>query len=327
MDSSLNKMLEIFDKTTPEECLTQSIEEFDKQWDAQKDNFDNMVKLSKNVDIEWNKSDYDGDLLTKKDWGTIFSMSEEPFTEKDTNPELNSYMNWISLKRKAHLLIKAYQDQIIPEIDKVVVVQQAFSISDGTNGILNGFIDVVLKLISGEVVVLDNKTTSMQYAEDSVKESIQLSIYLKVLEIMKEEGTYADLLPTHAGYAVLSKKINKKITKTCLECNTIQPEGSKMKKCDATTEEGERCNGNFNKDKEFSVDTQLIVDKIPETMVQLVLENVDEIKKCIENDIFPRNFNSCVNKYGKKCVYFDYCRTNDGTGLIELPERENNEQK
>lgn len=317
-DSALNEILTNYKNTNPEELKNNAVAVFNAEWESQKDNQNNNVSLKYNPNVEWNRSDYDGDLLEKSDWSEVFKMSKEPFEEKDTNPALNSLMNWLSLKRKAKFLLEAYVDQVLPQIDEVYLVQKDFKIDDGTNGILSGFIDVILRLKDGRDVVLDNKTSSMEYAEDSVRESVQLSIYKKVLEIMKDEGTYTGPIPEYAGYAVLSKKLNKKVTKTCKSCGYELYEGSKMKKCDATTEEGERCNGELDKKKEFSVNTSLIVDKIPESMVQLVLENVDEIKTCIEKELFPKNLNSCINKFGKKCVYFDYCRTKDMTNLEDM---------
>lgn len=349
IDESLNYMLENFKKESRDECIKNSLKVFDDHWKSQKDSLNNLIDLTKNITIEYSKWDFDSDLMTKKEWAQILSFNSNAFDSRNvvlnepTNAtvfdlETNAFMSWLTLSKKGKLFVIQYYDTFIDLFDEVVTVQQEFKISDGDNGVLNGFIDLVVKLKDGRIVVLDNKTSSVEYDANSVKESIQLSIYKQVLEIMSAEGSYKGPLPTHAGYCVISKKLDKTIKKTCSVCGTVT-DNNKLKSCDAETanpEAGElvegskkkkqkdvvRCGGKFDKDVTIVVPTQFIVDEIPQSMVDLVLENVDSVKKCIENGVFPRNFSACVNKYGKTCPYYNYCRNNDSTGLTIMPERE-----
>lgn len=348
IDEALNYLLLNFKTQSREECIQGSIETFNVHWKTQTDSLSNVVDLTKNTTIQYSKYDYDTDLMTKKDYAQIFAFNPNAFesrkivldnpeaaTERDR--ETHAFMSWLSLSRKGHLFIPAYYDAFIPLIEEVITVQQEFSISDGENGLLGGFIDLVVRLKDNRIPVMDNKTSSVEYEPDSARESIQLSIYQQVLEIMSAEGTYKGPVPTHAGYFVVSKKLEKTIVKTCSVCGKVT-DNNKLKSCDVVVREIppegrkkkptlEYCGGKFDKDVTVVVPTQFIIDEIPQSMIDLVFENVDAVKKSIENEVFPRNFSACINKYGNKCAYYNYCRNNDSTGLTIMPEREDNGKK
>lgn len=331
IDNALNYLLENFKKEDEDKLLAGALETFENQWTTQKNNLNEEVNLAYDENIRYSKYDFDPDLLERKDWHLIFKETEKPFEVRDkalNNPaecsveelRINALMNWLCVKRKAELLIKAYyQDIMLPHYEEVLLVQKEFNINDGGNGVLRGFIDLVVKLKDGRVVVLDNKTSSVDYDPNSVKESVQLSIYKRVIQILREEGQISVPEVTHAGFAVVYKKLDKEITKICKSCG-YKGLGS-HKTCDNVID-GKRCGGEWEKTKKFSVKTDLIVDEIPTYMLNLVLENVDLVKRAIDTGIFPRNFNNCINRYGKKCDYFDLCRNNDDKDLVKLNKTE-----
>ncbi len=343
IDEALNYMLLNFKKQSREDCIKSSEQVFEQFWTEQKDSLNNLVNLTKNINIEYSKWDYDNDVLKKSDYAQIFKFNEKPFDSRNIvldspitatiyDLETHAFMSWLSMLRKGILFLTAYYDEFIPKYDEVIIVQQEFNISDEDNGELNGFIDLIVKLKDGKVVILDNKTSSVLYEENSVKESIQLSIYKQVIDIMIDLGTYKGPKPTHSGYAVISKKLEKTIKKTCKICGKLT-DNNKLKTCDEDSQDIEiikktgknkliRCNGAFEKEVTIKVPTQFLIDEIPQSMINLVLENIDAVKKCIQNEVFPRNFSNCVNKYGKTCIYNNYCRNNDSNGLTIVEKKE-----
>lgn len=332
MDNALNYMLANFKTSNKEECVKESKAIFDSNWKEQNDNFGELVQLSHNVNIEYSPYDFEHELFSKKMWAQLFGFNSEAFisrknaidnptTASDFDKQTANYMAWLSLGQKAHLHIDAYYENFIPQFEEIYSIQTEFNVSDGDGGRLNGFLDFVAKLKDGRVAVLDNKTSSVEYAASSVSDSIQLAIYMKMIEILKESGQYLGPLPTHAGYCVLSKKLDKKTTKTCTVCGKVA-KTNKVKTCDAKTKgTKDRCGGTFDKVVLITVPTQFIVDQVPEHMIQLTLENIDEVKKCIQHGVFPRNFSSCVNKYKKTCVYEGLCKRGDMTGLAYVKEK------
>jgi hypothetical protein len=163
---------------------------FHRFWAKQSDNTYTKVRLRDNPNVKYSKSDLDEHLLTAAD---------RKHMEKSQCP----VVEWYSLKRKGELLIKAYYDQILPLIDTVDSTQLVLTLDDGNGNILKGVIDLVCKMKDGRFVILDNKTSSVKYTEESVKESFQLSLY-KLLA--QENGMEVDGL----GYLVLNKKVGKK---------------------------------------------------------------------------------------------------------------------
>lgn len=319
-----------------EACLEESMRILDEEWEQQKDNEGNITDLPKNTTILYSKYDYDGDLLEKPDWRELFKLDEQPFEARsrveealksgtqwgdipETDRIVYNFSSWLSVKRKGHLLLKAYHDQILPQIDTVIEVQREVVLEDSEGNKINGFVDLIAKLKDGRVAVLDNKTSSMDYEPDSVQKSAQLGLYQTIL------NSYVDD-PTHpfkhkidwAGYLVLNKKIEKEKTKICKSCG-YKGEGS-HKTCNNEID-GKRCGGEWEVTKKFSVKTQVIVDKVSPVLLNLVMDNADVIKRNIEAKLFPRSLTACDNQFGKPCEFYNLCHKNDTTGLIKLPEK------
>lgn len=330
IDEALNFMLLNKDSDT---CLKDSIAVFQTNWMTNVDRKGNVTDMPKNPFILYSKWDYDPDLLEKEDWVKLFKETNDPFKLRkeieevlsktdfqDMEKELQvfyNYSTWLCLNRKGAILLKGYYEQLLPEVKRVIDVQKTFQLNDDDGNVLNGVIDFICELNDGRIVVADNKTASFEYEEDSVKTSTQLSLYVKVLNIYNEdpEHTWKAGHITEAAYFVMSKKLGKNITKTCQSCSHVG-EGS-HKTCDNIIS-GKRCGGEWTKVKEFQVSTQLIVDKIPETVQNMVIENADYVKSMIKEEKFPRNFSSCDGKFGR-CAYFNYCWYGDDKNLKREP--------
>jgi len=71
------------------------------------------------------------------------------------------------------------------------------------------------------------------------------------------------------------------------------------------------------------IHTQLLFSKIPEERIPKTFERVDQVLFSIKDSSFPENRDSCY-QYGKKCSYYEYCRSGGQTmcGLVNLKGNE-----
>lgn len=307
MDNALNYML--LNKDI-ELCLNNTLIEFMVHWKLQENN----------SNIDFFKSDFDNDLVNE-----ILNI-EKSF--HITHDNIN-YHIWLSLAKKAELLLIAYYNNILPEIKEVIEVQKKVELLDDDGNNFNGIVDAIVRLQDGRVVVMDNKTSSPVYKQDSVAKSEQLAMYQEILNIYNEDPANPWKHKIEAcAYAVMSKKLNKTAVKTCKSCghvtesshntcnNTHEVEGTKGKFINA------RCNGEWSEVTKITAKTQFIVGTISDEFIELVLENATLVKSKIEDGIFPRNYDSCNFIFGKPCIYRGLCHNGDDTGLITVPERE-----
>lgn len=335
IDLALNHLLENKDKKSVDELVEESIKVFNLNWEQAKDNEYKLVDLPKNPNIKYSKYDYDPDLLEKEDWKELFEMALNPIEDRnkiqsklneidflDLSEGERSFYNfgsWLACKRRAKYLIEAYARDILPHIKRVIAVQMDIKLDDGEGNMLNGVIDMVAELKDGRKAILDNKTTSMEYEEDSVLTSPQLALYKKQLNMMAEDPENPwNVKIDCAGFLVISKKLEKDITKTCKKCGHVG--AGSHKTCDNMVD-GKRCGGDWDKVKKFKANTQIIIDEIDEHVQDMILQNADTIKSCIQSGLFPQNFNSCINKYNMKCDYYDLCWKNKTNKLIKLGEK------
>lgn len=128
------------------------------------------------------------DLLDRKNYHT-----------EDETKEFNE-IAYQCILTKGQLIFEAYKTQVMPLFKRVISVQKAFSLSNDDGDEFIGFIDLTVELHDGRIVVFDNKTTSVKYEENSVKESKQLATYVIA------EGNDSTL----AGFIAIHKKILKK---------------------------------------------------------------------------------------------------------------------
>lgn len=336
IDEALNYML--MNKSNPKysnkpdkfSLLKESCEVFHKHWETQTDKTGEITNLPKNKTILYSKYDFDGDLLNKSDWKELFKIVENPYAARkeiedklkevdfpelsDKQKEFYNFSTWLSLNRKGPILLEAYYNELLPQIEEVLEVQKEITLEDGSNKI-SGYVDLIVKMKdTGEIIVGDNKTSSIEYDSNSVESSAQLSQYKTMLNM--EYGYNI----TKAGYFVVSKKLEKDTKKVCKSCGHLG-QGT-HKTCDnevQNTDTGKtvRCNGVWDKTVSYKANTQLIIQEIPEHMGNYVLENYDTVIKCINQELFPRNFSSCMGKYGNRCDYYLLCHKNKMDNLID----------
>lgn len=134
-----------------------------------------------------------------KEVGVVYSKSdlEEHLFEENETPE-----PWESLRRRGRILLEEFNSQIMPKIAEVIAVQINQVIPNDVGDELVVKTDFICVWEDGRRILFDNKTSTVKYAEDSVRLSPQLAIYY---ETLKEQYNL-----DAAGYIVIPKKINKK---------------------------------------------------------------------------------------------------------------------
>lgn len=168
--------------------LDKAKEVFLKLWKSQQIN-GKWANLGTSKDIKWSKSDMDENILED---------SDKKLIAKGNTPA------WASLQRKGLLMMEAYNEQVMPHLKNVVSTQEYVKIENGEGDIIRGYIDLIaefelnedvvntytedealkqslldLKQYNGQKLLIDNKSTSIKYKEDSVRTSKQLATYLE----------------------------------------------------------------------------------------------------------------------------------------------------
>lgn len=229
--------------------------------------------------------------------------------------QILNYLNYMSLRRKGHLMLEAYIRDIIPRIEEVISVQEKVELGDAENSFV-GYVDAIVRL-SGypDPIILDNKTSASPYDENKVLDSQQLATYCYALDLK------------YAAFGVMLKGIKLNVKKVCNNCGH-KGEGS-HKTCNneitETNDKGKeklvRCNGEWTQTYEPSASTQLLVDKVSMKFQELVVDNYGDVNDAIKANIFPKNLNVCNNLYGQKCPYIDLCHNGDMHNLVKLEEK------
>jgi hypothetical protein len=303
------------------------------------------IDISTHQVVDYYNSDFDPNVLFEEDYKKLeqyielagFSNNDDPHDPdvpdpielyddiKDEIKEGNkleigqhcyyNYCSWLSLRRKGHLIIDAYLKYVMPKIKEVHSIQKKVVLPNESGDEIIGYIDFEceFKGMKG-IYTTDNKTSSSRYSEDAVND-IEEKGQLLLYDEFTQHGK--------AAYIVIMKKMKLIKHKTCLKCGdkTTGREAKcavKVKvpgKKPGTFKKG-RCDGEFDVEVEPYADTQIITSDVDEKKKDLLFEKIDGIMENIENKVIPKNENSCF-AYGKKCVYFDYCRSNgqDMTGL------------
>src|SRR5260221_362146 len=130
----------------------------------------------------------------------------------------------------------------------------------------------------------------------------------------KYEGTRT------CAYIVFLKHMTKNKTKVCSICS-FDGSGSKFKTCNNEIPMGHgqpktlRCNGSWTETISPKAEIQIVIDTIPETVENMILDNVDAVNASIKSGIITRNLKGCLNDgYNRRCQYFDICYNGDAKG-------------
>jgi hypothetical protein len=333
--SAIDKAMSSLFVPTPDETPEEA---FDKIWYSQQINKKDIILPFCPV-IAYSNSDLDTELYSQDDLEAmreVFKCSETEVlgyidklvSEKeycgfkdlpDDRKSLLNYANWLCLRQKGLLMIQAVREQILPQVEHVFSVQEKVELKNDVGDSVIGYVDIVVKLKDYELpVYLDFKTSSIDYAKDSVLTSPQLTLYTHCLfPIYKSR---------RAGFIVIHKRINKNKTKTCSKCGN-DGTGKTHRTCDALdlikakdvtqSIKSARCNGEWNIKLNPKVYIQTIIDEIPEQTENIVLENYDYINEALNNKVFTRNFGSCIRPWGK-CAFFNLCYKNSLDGLEKV---------
>jgi len=153
----------------------------------------------------WAKAEVDGETINLFEKGKVkFSKTDldvSVLTDEDQRHIDAFDIGWLCLQRKGLMMIEAYAEQVIPRINKVHFVQKGIKIKNDAGDAFTGFIDFCATFDDHKTYIVDNKTSSIKYADDSVMKSEQLATYF---EAMRDELTIDG-----AAYVVIPKKFRK----------------------------------------------------------------------------------------------------------------------
>lgn len=218
---------------------------------------------------------------------------------------------WWTCRTRGLLMLETFKTQIVPQIEGVVSVQEEIKITNGSGDEIVGLIDAVLKWKGvEEPVVFDFKTSARPYEDDAVLTSAQLSVYVNAVT--------AKYKTRKAGYIVFNKAINKNKVKICSKCG-YDGTGGTHRTCPDKNDEGDRCGGEWSIEINPQCSVQVLVNELPESIENLVMENMDVINACINNNIFSRNLGNCVNKYNTVCPYYEVCHKGSYDKVYKKP--------
>jgi hypothetical protein len=281
---------------------------FDEYWEHQEINGVRTF-LPLCPEIVYAKSDFDKDLLTAEDYENIGETSEKVLEIIDRRTQVGhngltveqktiaNHAMWICLQKKGRYMIGAFEDKVLHRLTKIHSTQEYIELDNGQDKVI-GYIDIVAE-VEGypEPIVLDLKTSAMEYGEDSVITSPQLSLYVHAVSEKYKTRK--------AGYIVLNKNLIKNRKKICSVCS-YDGSGGRHKTC-ANEINNKRCGGEWKETINPEVYVQFIVDEIPSQTEDLVLENIDDINTAIKTGHFTRNLSMCTNTFGGLCDYINLC--------------------
>jgi hypothetical protein len=311
--------------------LNKSIFRFYRNWIRQKNNNDELIYLKRSEEITYSKADFDYDLLTTKDKEELAEYSDDIMADREivyadkkelgwenVPSEERQFLNlgnWLSLRHKGRILLEGFYKEVLPRIKKVHATQMYISLENEEGDLVRGYIDLICDWDAiDNTIVFDFKTSSVKYEDDSVKESEQLGLYsLALLEPPNNETI--DIKIKQEGYIVLKKGLDKAVTKTCTKCGNVALPGGRAITC-LNMVQGKKCGGQWARDVIFNGEYQIILDKVPESVKDGVIDKINRVNAEIKNGEFPMNTDSCISKFGR-CEYFNFCHHNDSSSLIK----------
>ena len=127
----------------------------------------------------------------------IYFKADLPDALRTMDAKVNQQLAWNHLCMLGQMMVEEYVTKILPHIKRVVLVQKRKIVKNGAQDELNFVLDCIVELQDGRVVLFDTKTSSKQYARNSVRFSEQLAMY-------------NEYYPTEwCGYIVFNKHLKK----------------------------------------------------------------------------------------------------------------------
>ena len=225
------------------------------------------LRLATSSKVKYSKSDFQEHLFTKEEL--------EELDKKGVN-----YKSHQSLIRSGRLMIKEFNDNILPKIKKVIGVQIYYKIANQVGDEIFGYADLICEWEDGRTLLLDIKTSSTKYGEKAILEEekgTQTAIYYSGL---KDEYNLDGV-----GFLVLHKKILKGRGKAA------KPHAK----------------------------SEIVIGNSPKELIQKTFDQYDTVAYNIKMGNFPCAAPRCDKPWGK-CVYKNYCESGgcDTTGLVKV---------
>lgn len=282
--------------------------------------------------ITYFKSDFDADLLIEEDYQKFGAVAKS--LDYTVNPrELPAFLeylhnlkkkrqalntaeetlfalgNYLSLVRKGILMLKAYNDKILPQIKEVISIQEEIELTNNDGDSITGFIDLVVRLNDDNIYIADNKTSSdfKYYPDDSAKNSNQLVLY--------KHATQHKYHAKGVAYFVLLKKVQKTITKICSKCGN-DGTGGRHNTCNVGKGK-KKCGGKWNETINFDILTKNVINEVEEQTEDNIIQMYDDTVQAIKQEIFTPNWNSC-GAGPIACPYKNLCHKNDDSDLEKI---------
>lgn len=340
--SALDKALDHLIKTRN---LEESKEIFKKFWSVQEINGKSTV-LTTATNIVYSQKDYDGDLITEKHTEKFEEIKKKFNIETDQSLKqattfyrelkkekgfqsftqnqkiVYNFGHWCCMLEKGLIMLDSYNKLVLPNIKQVIETQKKIEMTNAEGDSIIGYIDLIVEWGNGKRYVLDNKTSSSEYDDDSAMRSQQLILYYHaVKDEYKIDGV---------GFIVLSKQLLKNKKKTCSKCN-YDGTGGRHKTCPNELPDGKeeayptpagglkRCGGEWTEtiDPECKID--VILNQVSEQAENLVLETFDEANVAIKKQVYNPNLSACA-AFGKDflCPYYNKCWYGKDDDLIKV---------
>jgi hypothetical protein len=225
----------------------------------------------------------------------IFAKLKEKKKLDDNEDKFYKRVAWLSMKKKGEYMLTSFFDKKLKEIKGLAMIdgkpaaQLRIDIPSPDGDNIVGYVDYVVEMMDGTIVILDCKTAASEYDEHKLVTSEQLKTYAAAL------AHHFDEIP-EIGYLVLVKKLNTE--KSCGACGALR-ENSKLKNCVA-------CGEGKYEAASFSAEVQLMRRKIYEDEMDDQLEDYSQVADAVRNKIRYKNPENCFS-FGRRCEFYDAC--------------------
>ncbi len=300
---------------------------FRELWNEQTQD-DKTIQISGSLDIKYAAADLDIELLTKSDNESILKIApfasvsdlisvikDEEVIKSEEELMAFSAANWFSMYRKGMLMLKGFVEWVDENVEEVLGTQVDIDLENEAGDKIPGKADFVIKIHGyDKPILVDLKSSVKYYERKSVKESEQLGLYFFYLKQTK----FPDM--ERAAYLVLNKQIKKNRKKTCNKCGAVTT--GREQTCAEGGKGKNRCNGDFSIDISPEAMVQYIHDEIPSQFIEDTIDKFNIVVAKIKDQQFEHCWDKCDNYYGRRCPFYDFCRTGSTEGLFKKEKKE-----
>lgn len=287
------------DKLLEGETLEEAYEAFKSDWTVKPANkWQGDFPIKGNLEVEYYKTDYDKRLMDTDDEEFINEIhaaleNNEKVTKKDHKKYCD--LMWESCSRKAYVMLKGFQEQILDSIVRTIAIQKDISIKNEDGDEARGSLDYIWEMkIEGYqrpiIAIVDCKTAGRPYTDHSIDASDQLRIYAAAEDI------------EHIVYVVLPKIM--KYEAKCDACGH-QRENSNLRNCVKCYNKKTKKGGKYTVYEPY-VEVQLLHKELEIEDAEDVIEDFSEILTAMKNEVQWKNPDACY-KFNKPCEFYEHC--------------------